>query len=203
MPKSVTHTSFAAVLLLICAGGLLVGCDSSGGNGPPEPSFTLEFGSPLNESFSGAKAHQALFVGEEGQEGRYAQLFLAISGADTTALLLGFGRLQSTRLAPGTYDIVNSDKADTLETFDGFIGSYRSEQLASLGGSVDGSVEIKQQSNGTVRGSFSAEMEVRSPVPQGDSIVTVTGSYTARPDTAAVLEFLPIDEGVEIDSTDL
>ena len=202
MPKSVTHTSFAAVLLLICAGGLLAGCDSSGGNGPPEPSFTLEFGSPLNESFSGAKAHQALLVREEGQEGRYAQLFMDISGADTTAFFFAFGRLQSTRPAPGIYDILNWDRTDTLQTFDGFTASYRSEQLVSLGKAVDGSVEIEQQSNGTVRGSFTAKMDAASLTAQVDTI-TVTGSYTARPDTAAVLDFLPIDEGVEIDSTDV
>lgn len=197
MPMNVTRASFFAVLLLICAGGILASCDSTGAEEKDPPS--LEFGPPLNASFPDAEAHQALLGGGQG---RYAQLFLASSGADTTALFLGFGDLRSTPLSPGTYDILAADRVENQETFDGFVGLFRSEHLARIGRSVGGSVEIKQQSDGTARGSFTVEMEVSSLTGETDT-VTATGSYTARSDSASVLNFLPFDEAVEIDTTDV
>lgn len=194
------------LLVLGILGVVASGCDVLGGDSdassPPEPSFSIDVGAPINQTFSGSKAYQATLPIEGG---RYAQLFVAVSGDDTTAFFLGYGAQRSTALGTGTYDIVDYEDYESREGFDGFLADLQSEQIPGLGHSLDGTVTIDSQSDGVAKGSFSetAALSVVTPDSLRTETVEITGSFTAKSQQTAVSDFLPIDRVLEVDSTDL
>lgn len=202
-----TSASPSVYVLIASFAVLLVGCDRGPTNSCPltgqTPSFTVNFGAPLNTSFSADNAYQAEL---DIEGGRYAQLLVATADADTTAVFLGYGPQQSMLLDPGTYDVVSAERADTSDTpHEGFVGYYRSEQLASLGATLDGSVQLTDQCGGLARGSFrqTAMATIQTNQSTQTDSVTISGSFTVQQDNDAVRAFLPFDRIVAIDSSDV
>jgi hypothetical protein len=202
-----THHRVLNLLVCVALGTVFAACDGTGeaGECPLQgraAAVRVDFGSPFDQSFSSDRAYQAV-LGIEG--GRYAQLFVAPAGTDTTAVLLGYGAPRTTPLEPGTYEIRNSEKIEARDAFDGFQQLVRSEQLAGVGESVAGSVDVKHQCAGLASGSFAADVDVSHLTARSVRVdtVRVTGTFTVRSDSAAVQAFIPFDRAVEIDSTDV